>query len=45
MFMRVLCIVILAMLAFACGVAIEGRIDVGPDAGKPRTDSPCPGNP
>jgi hypothetical protein len=38
-----LTIVLLAWCAIACGVAIQGRIDVGSDAGRPRTDSPCPG--
>ena len=34
---------VLAILSFAiaCGVAIQGRIDVGSEAAKPRT--PCPG--
>ena len=38
-----LVIVLLAWGAIACGVAIQGRIDVGSDAGQPRTDAPCPG--
>ena len=36
-----LAIVLLAWGAIACGVAIQGRIDVGADAGQPRTDAPC----
>ena len=44
--MRELCILILLLVTIACGVAIHGRIDVGRDDGKPRTESPCPqGNP
>jgi len=39
--MRLVVIVLIALLALACGIAIEGRIDVGE-----RTESPCPqGNP
>lgn len=44
--MRELCIFILLLVTIACGVAIQGRIDVGSEAGRPHTDSPCPqGNP
>jgi len=27
----------------ACGVAIQGRIDVGTEAGRPHVETPCPG--
>ena len=43
--MRELCIFILLVVTIACGVAIQGRIDVGEHAGEPR-QTPCPqGNP
>jgi hypothetical protein len=34
---------LLALLALACGVTVSGRIDVGPEAGTPARESPCPG--
>ncbi len=36
---------VLAIVSFAiaCGVAIQGRIDVGSEAGRPHTETPCPG--
>jgi hypothetical protein len=41
--MRWIALVLLVVFALACGVAIQGRIDVGSDAGKrPVADSPCP---
>jgi len=40
--MRLLLIAILAVLLVACGVAIQGRIDVGEDVGKPQAQTPCP---
>jgi hypothetical protein len=34
--------VLLLLGTLACGVAIQGRIDVGSEAGKPNPTSPCP---
>jgi len=34
---------VLVVLALACGVTVSGRIDVGPEAGTPARESPCPG--
>lgn len=44
--LRVLIVLYLLMVGtLACGVAIQGRIDVGEHAGEPR-QTPCPqGNP
>lgn len=43
--MRCFILILIIGLTLACGVAIQGRIDVGEHAGEPR-QTPCPqGNP